>query len=171
MTEEITTAGPTQFERNWAMLAHLSALLTAVVGFSSGGVGTVVTLLVPLGIYLYFGSRSRFVAFQALQATVFQALGAIAYVVLGASAGAAIAMAWTITGLLSVVLIGLLLIPLALLVTLLAGLALVAFPVAWLAYSLVAAYRTYEGEDYHYPWIGPLVAQAVAPAAYTAPAA
>ena len=63
----------TQSERNWAMLAHLTALLTVLVGLHSGGVGSVVALLVPLGMYLYFRERSPYVAFHALQAITFVA--------------------------------------------------------------------------------------------------
>ena len=75
MLNDLPVIGPTQYERNWASLAHLTALLTLIVGASTSGVGAVVALLVPLGMYLYFGGRSRYVAFHALQATVFQALG------------------------------------------------------------------------------------------------
>jgi uncharacterized Tic20 family protein len=99
-------ADPTQDERNWAMLAHLTALLTVGVAASTGGIGYVVALLVPLVMYLYFAGQSRYVAYHALQATVFQALAGIGYVALAGAVGVIIATAWTITGLLTVVLIG-----------------------------------------------------------------
>ena len=150
---------PTQYERNWASLAHLTALLTVVVGLSTSGVGAVVALLVPLGMYLYFGGRSRYVAYHALQSTVFQAFGAILYVLLGGTVAAAIAIAWVISGLLSVVLIGVLLMPGALVLTQLGGYALVAVPLLWLGYSLVGSYRTYEGQPFDYPFVGRLVAR------------
>ncbi len=159
MLNEVSLYVPTQYERNWASLAHLTALLTVVVGLSTSGIGAVVALLVPLGMYLYFGGRSRYVAYQALQSTVFQAFGAILYVLLGGAVAAAIAIAWVISGLLSVVLIGVLLMPGALVLTLLGGYALVAVPLLWLAYSLVGSYRTYEGQPFDYPLVGRLVAR------------
>jgi uncharacterized Tic20 family protein len=155
---------PTQSERNWASLAHLTVLLTVLVGVSTSGVGAVVALLVPLGLYLYFGGRSRYVAFHALQSTVFQALGAILYVLLGGTVAAAIAIAWVVAGLLSVVLIGLLLMPGALVLTLLGGYALVAVPLLWLGYSLVGAFRTYNGDHFEYPLVGGVVARTMQPA-------
>lgn len=159
MLKELASQVPTQYERNWASLAHLTALLTVAVGLSTSGAGAVVALLVPLVLYLYFGGRSRYVAYHALQSTVFQAAGAIVYVLLGGSVAAAIALAWTISGLLSVVLIGVLLMPGALVITLLGAYALVAVPVLWLSYSLVGAYRTYEGQPFDYPLVGRLVAR------------
>jgi len=158
MLNDLPVIGPTQYERNWASLAHMTALLTLIVGASTSGVGAVVALLVPLGMYLYFGGRSRYVAFHALQATVFQALGAILYVLLGGAAAAAIAIAWVISGVLTVILIGFVLMPGALALTLLAGYALVAMPLVWLGYSLVAAYRVYNGEPFGYPLVGKVVA-------------
>jgi uncharacterized Tic20 family protein len=159
MYDQPALTQPTQYERNWASLAHLTALLTVFVGASTGGVGAVFALLVPLAMYLYFGGRSRYVAFHALQSTVFQALGTVLYVVLGGSVAAAIAVAWTVAGVLTVVLVGLLLMPLALLLTILGGYALVAMPALWVAYSLVGAWRTYNGEPFDYPLVAGAVAR------------
>ena len=152
-------SAPTQDERNWAMLAHLTALLTAGVAASTGGMGYVVALLVPLGMYLYFAGQSRYVAYHALQATVFQALAGIGYVVAAGALGAAIAAAWAVTGVLSVVLIGLLLLPLALGLTLLAVMEILALPLLGLFYALRGAYLTAQGEPFEYPVVGALVAQ------------
>jgi uncharacterized Tic20 family protein len=149
----------TQSERNWAMLAHLTALLTVLVGLHSGGVGSVVALLVPLGMYLYFRERSPYVAFHALQATVFQASIGIAWVVVGAIAGTVLAGAWIVTGLLSVVLVGLLLVPFALGLTFLTVIMLLALPVLGLVYPVRGAYLTYSGRPFEYPWVGPLAAR------------
>jgi uncharacterized Tic20 family protein len=152
---------PTQDERNWAMLAHLTTLLTLGLAASTGGAAYVLALLVPLGMYLYFSGRSRYVAYHALQSTVFQALAGIVYVLAGGIVGAAIAAAWVAAGVLSVVLIGLLLIPLALGFTLLAGLQLAALPLLALAYALRGAYLTYQGQDFEYPLVGRMVAQSL----------
>jgi uncharacterized Tic20 family protein len=157
MYSELPVSGPTQYERNWASLAHLTALLTLLVGASTSGIGAVLALLVPLSMYLYFGGRSRYVAFHALQTTVFQAVGAVLYVVLGGTLAAAIAIAWVISGALSVVLVGLALMPFALLLTLLGGYFLLALPVLWLAYSLVGAWRSYNGERFEYPLVAGVV--------------
>jgi uncharacterized Tic20 family protein len=154
---------PTQDERNWAMLAHLTTLLTLGLAASTGGVAYVVALLVPLAMYLYFSGRSRFVAFHALQSTVFQALAGIIYVLAGGVVGAAIAAAWVVAGVLSVVLIGLLLLPLALGFTLLAGVQLAALPLLALAYALRGAYLTYQGADFEYPVVGRMVARSLGP--------
>ena len=145
------------------MLAHLSALLTLAIAASTAGLGHIVGLLVPLGLYLYFSNRSRYVAYHALQATVFQALAGILYVVAAVAAGAMIATAWTISGLLSVVLIGILMMPLALGLTLAAGVELVALPILGLFYALRGAYLTYQGRDFEYPIVGRLVARSLQP--------
>ena len=161
MLAESRTMAPDQAERNWAMLAHLTALLTVGVGLSTGGLGMVFALLVPLAMYLYFAGRSRYVAFHALQATVFQALGALAYVGVAALAGAAIATAWVVVGVLSLLLVGFLLLPVALGLTLLGGLEVALGPIIWLGFALRGAFLTYHGEDFEYPGIGRLVARSM----------
>jgi len=154
-------AALTQDERNWAMLAHLTALLTVGVAAATGGVGYVVALVVPLVMYLYFAGQSRYVAYHALQATVFQALAGILYVLLAGLVGVTLAAAWTVTGVLSVILIGLLLLPLALGVTLLGAAQLVGLPVLGLACTLRGAYLTSQGRPFAYPIVGALVAQSL----------
>jgi uncharacterized Tic20 family protein len=170
MMTELPVSGPTQYERNWASLAHLTALLTVVVGASTSGVGAVLALLVPLGMYLYFGGRSRYVAYHALQATVFQAAGAILYVLLAGTLAASIAIAWVIAGVLSVVLVGLALMPFALALTLLGGYAMVAVPVLWVAYSLVGAWRIYNSEPFDYPLVATVVSRTLQTPPMAAPA-
>jgi len=164
MIGDRTITGPTQYERNWAALAHLSAVLTLIIAVSTAGLGHIVGLLVPLAIYLYFSNRSRYVAYHALQATVFQAVAGIVYVIAAALAGALIAVAWTVSGVLTVLLVGIVLIPLALGITLAAGVELVALPVLALFYSLRGAYLIYVGQEFDYPIVGPLVARSLNPA-------
>ncbi|MGD8969580.1 MAG: DUF4870 domain-containing protein, partial [Anaerolineae bacterium] len=101
-----------------AALAHASILLTLVLAFA-GGVGALVGLAVPLVVYLSYRERSRFITFHALQSLVYQGAGVLIYLVLVAVSAAAVAAAWTISGLLSAVVIGLLLMPLALVITIL----------------------------------------------------
>ena len=153
----LENSSPTQFERNWAMLAHLSALLTLFVGLSTGGTGAVAALLVPLALYLYFRERSTYVAFHALQATAFQSFAGIAFVV-GAGLGATlVALAWIVTVALSFALVGLLLAPFTFIITIVVVGSLLALPVAGLAYALRGGYLVYHSQPFEYPWVGALV--------------
>ena len=151
----------TQLERNWAMLAHLTALLTLVVGLSTGGVGAVAALLVPLAMYLYFRERSPLVAFHALQATAFQSFAGVAFIVAAGFAAALVAGAWVITLALSVVLVGLLLLPVTLILTVAAAMGVLALPVAALVYAVRGAYLAYQGLPFEYLWIGALARRAM----------
>jgi len=136
-----------------AMLAHASALLTLVLGVA-GGVGALVGLAIPLTMYFGYRRKSRFVAFHALQSFVYQAIGVLLYLILVATSVACVTLAWTVSGLLSAVLIGVLLIPFALSLTLLMVLVLVGIPFAWLGYGLYAGYQVYQGRNFHYWAIG-----------------
>lgn len=118
-------------ERTWSMLAHLSILINLV----SGVLGPVAALI----IYLIFKDRSRYVAYQSLQAFLLQL---IAWVGGGILTG----IAWTITGILSAVLVGLCLIPFAILIS--------AIPLAAIVYGIVAAVQTNQGQDFRYWLIG-----------------
>jgi uncharacterized Tic20 family protein len=136
-----------------AALAHASILLTLVLAFA-GGVGALVGLAVPLVIYLSYRERSRFITFHALQSLVYQGAGALIYLVLVAVLAAAVAATWTISGILSAVVIGFLLMPLALVITILTVILLVGAPLLWVGYGLYAAYRVYQGEDFRYWQVG-----------------
>ena len=141
-------------ERNWAAIAHASTLLSIIVGLASAGLGSILLALVPLGIYLAFRGRSRYVAFHALQATTLQLIALIVYALGLIALLIATVVAWVVSGLLSVVLIGVLLIPVALLVTLLFLAFLLLFPLIVIGYALYAAVETGRGIDFHYTWIG-----------------
>jgi uncharacterized Tic20 family protein len=141
-------------ERNWAAIAHASTLLSIVVGLVSAGLGSILLALVPLGIYLAYRDRSRYVAFHALQATTLQLAGLIVYALGLTALLVATVVAWVVSGLLSVVLIGIFLIPVALLVTLLFVLYLLLFPLLLMGYALYAAVETGRGINFRYPWIG-----------------
>jgi len=118
-------------ERTWAMLAHLSILLNLFTGF----LGTVAALV----IYLVFKERSRYVAYQSMQAFVFQLIAFIGF-------GALAAVAWTVSGMLAVVLIGCLCMPIALLISLV--------PVAALVYGVIGALQCNQGRDFQYWLVG-----------------
>src|SRR5436305_1441303 len=69
----------TEEERQWAAFAHGSAVLTFLLGLMSGGILTLFSIFIPLGIYFYYRQRSEYVAYQALQAFVLQLLGTIGW--------------------------------------------------------------------------------------------
>lgn len=118
-------------ERTWAMLAHLSILANLVTGF----LGPVVALV----IYLVFKDRSKYVAYQSMQSFVFQ-------LIFWVGAGILAVLAWTISGLLAVILVGCLLMPLALLISLI--------PIAALVYGVVGAVQCNQGDDFKYWLVG-----------------
>lgn len=113
------------------MLAHLSILLNLVTGI----LGPVAALI----IYLVYKDRSRFVAYQAMQAFIYQLI-----VIFGL--GTLVGVLWAISGALAAVLIGFLCMPVALLFTL----ALLAAPI----YSIIGAVRCNSGQDFKYWLIG-----------------
>ncbi|HET7479991.1 MAG TPA: DUF4870 domain-containing protein [Rubrobacteraceae bacterium] len=117
----------TQEERTWSVLSHLSIFLNLVTGF----LGPVAALIV----YIVYRDRSQKVAFQALQAMWYQ----VAWIViLGAG--------WALTGLLTLVLIGFLLIPVMALLT-----------VVPFVHSAYAAYRVSKDGEYRYPIIADMI--------------
>ena len=86
-------------ERAWSVLAHLSTFLNIFTGF----LGPVAAFI----IWLVHRDRSPAVAHHALRSVFYQTAWLVALVV-----------GWTLTGLLMVVLIGFLLVPVMILVTL-----------------------------------------------------
>lgn len=118
-------------ERTWAMLAHLSILINLV----SGVLGPIIALI----IYLVYKDRSRYVAYQSLQSLIFQL---VAWV----GAGIIIGAAWTITSILTAVVVGICLIPFAILISFL--------PLGALIYGIVAAVQCSQGTDFKYWLVG-----------------
>lgn len=118
-------------ERQWAMFAHLSILLNLVTGFLG--------VVAPLVIYMIYKERSRYVAYHSLQSLIFQ-------LVWWVGGGFLIGAAWTITGLLSAVLIGLLCIPVALVLSLI--------PLAALGYGIYGGVQVSQGRDFKYWLVG-----------------
>lgn len=139
-TVEMLTA-----EWTTAALAHASVLVTVILG-TPAGIGVPVGLAVPLVMYLSYRKQSRFIALHALQAFAYQLIGTLVV----ATLGVLVAVAWTVSGSLAAVLIGLALMPFAMTLTLL----LVGAAVAWLVYGLYAAYQVYQGRDFRYWLIG-----------------
>lgn len=118
-------------ERTWAMLAHLSVLANLLTGFFGP--------LVALVIYLVFKDRSRYVAYQSMQAFLFQLIWWVA-------GGFLVGVLWTVVGVLAAVIIGICLIPIACLFSLL--------PIGALIYGVVGAVETNQGKDFRYWLIG-----------------
>jgi uncharacterized Tic20 family protein len=136
-----------------AALAHASVLLSLILG-AAGGVGALIGPIICLAMYFGYREKSRFVAFHALQACIYQAAGMLLYTVVAAVLGAWVAVAWTVSGALAAVLVGLLLMPFALLLTLTMVFLLVCAPFVWLGYGLYAAYQVYQGRDFRYWLVG-----------------
>lgn len=135
-----TTVNPPQAvtpgdERTWGLLAHLSTLLNLVTGFG----GPIAALI----IYLVYRDRSRFVAYHALQSMIFQLIWWF-------GGGVLIGLMWAIVGGLSMVLVGIILIPFALLLTPV----LLLLPVGALVYGVVGAVQVNQGQDFKYWLVG-----------------
>jgi uncharacterized Tic20 family protein len=145
-----TETGPGSNERLWAALAHASVLLTFILGIGSGGLAVILGALVPLVIWLAFRDRSRFVAFHAMQASVFQLASVLAWIGLAIVGVAVLIPTWIVTALLLVVLIGFLLLPLALVLTIALPAVLVVMPLAVLVYGLYGALEVYAGREFRY---------------------
>jgi uncharacterized Tic20 family protein len=116
-----------QDERMWSMLSHLSILLNLVTG-----IGGPIAALV---IWLVYKDRSQRVAFHALQALWYQ----VAWIVI-------LTVGWMLTGILSLIFIGLLLIPVMLIAT-----------IVPLVHQCYAAYKVNQGVDYRYPVIADMI--------------
>ncbi len=143
-----------------AALAHASVLLTLILGMA-GGIGALIGPAVALAMYFGYREKSRFVAFHAMQSFVYQVAGVLLYAAIAAVLGVWVSIAWTVSGVLSAVFIGLLLMPFALLLTLLMVVLLAGAPVAWVGYGLYASYKTYQGRNFFYRWIGEWVEREV----------
>ena len=114
-------------ERTWSMLAHLSMFLNLFTGL----LGPVAALV----IWLVYRDRSPRVAFHALQSMWYQ----VAWILI-------LGVGWAVTGLLTVVVVGFLLIPVMIIAT------IVPFVNAGYAASKVS-----KGEDYRYPFVSDLI--------------
>jgi len=118
-------------ENTLAMIAHLAILLNLVTG--------VLGLVVALVIYLAYKDRSRYVAYQSLQAIIFQLVFFF---------GAAI-----LAGVVAIVSTPLVLVCIGLFGLVLA-LLLALVPIGALIYGIVAAVETNHGRDFQYWLVG-----------------
>jgi uncharacterized Tic20 family protein len=118
-------------ERTWAMLAHISVLINLVTGFLGP--------IVALGIYLVFRDRSKYVAYHSLQSFVNQLIWWVC-------GGTIIAITWVASITLSLVLVGLCLLPFACIFSFM--------PLISVVQGMIGAVRTSQGKDYKYWWVG-----------------
>ena len=116
-----------QEERTWSVLSHLSMFLNLFTGF----LGPVAALI----IWLVYQDRSQTVACHALESRWYQ----IGWLVI-------LAVGWTVTGLLTMILIGFLLIPVMAVVS-----------VVPFVHAAYAAYRVSRDDGYRYPIAADLV--------------
>ncbi len=121
----------TSEENTLALFAHLSILLNLVTGF----LGLVPALI----IHFAYKDRSRYVAYQSLQAVVFQLVFFFGAAILAGI----VALVSTPLVLVCVGLFGLFL-----------ALLLALIPIAALIYSIVGAVDTYHGRDFQYWLVG-----------------
>jgi len=92
-------------------------------------------IITPLIVWIAYKDKSRYVKNQSMQALIFQGVAYAIFFFL-----------WILGAILSVIVIGVLLFPLALVQIL-----------AFMLYGLVAAYKTYQGENFKYVAIGDIV--------------
>lgn len=143
----------TKQERNWAAVAHASAAITFLLSISTGGFLTLLGLLIPLGIYYFAPNKSRYVQKQALHALGFQ-IAAIVTLIAALIVGVMILVfSWLLTLVLSFVLVGLLLIPVAILITLAFAVIYGSAPFLMTAYGCWGALKIYRGEDFEYAYV------------------
>lgn len=122
----MTSTSP-QDENTWSILAHLSVFLNILTGF----LGPVAALV----IWLMYKDRSPRVAFHALQSLWYQ----VAWMVI-------LVVGWTVAGILTIVLIGFLLFPVMIVLTVV--------PFVHMGY---AAYKVNQGIDYRYPLVSDMI--------------
>lgn len=149
--------GLTREEMNWAAVAHASILVTLLLGISTGGLAAIFGALIPALIWYAYRDKSEYVVEQARQATIFQLAGIVALLALAIVGAVMVAIGWAVSAVLLIVLIGLLLLPVMLIVTLLWAGAVVALPVVQVVYGCYAAVETYHGRPFRYRWVAGLI--------------
>ena len=149
--------GLTRDEMTWAAAAHASILLTLFLGLATGGVAALLGPIVPALIWYAYRDKSAYVTEQARQATIFQLAGMVALLALAIVGAVLMAVGWTVSAILVVVLVGLLLLPVMLVVTLLWIVGVVALPIVQVVYGCYAALEAYNGRPFRYRWIADLI--------------
>ena len=145
--------GLSREEMNWAAAAHASILITLLLGIMTGGIAAILGPIVPALIWYAYRDKSRYVTEQARQATIFQLAGIVGLLALATVGAVLVAVGWTVSAVLVIVLVGLILLPVMLIVTLLWVAAVVALPIVQVVYGAYAALEAYKGRPFRYWWI------------------
>ncbi|MEM7033518.1 MAG: DUF4870 domain-containing protein [Chloroflexota bacterium] len=140
-------------EKKLALLAHSSILLTFIVAVTTNGFATLIPILIPFFIWFAYRDRSDYVAFHALQATVYQFASILLFGAFAVGLAIVLLLVWLIVAILSFFIVGLVLIPVAVLLTVLTSTLLAVFPLVSLGYGLVATWEVYARSDFRYRWI------------------
>lgn len=137
--------------RNWATIAHLFGLISIPMGVFSAGLSSVVMLLVPLMIYMFYRDKSSFAAKHALQALIAQAASTIGiYLVMIISSIIGVVL----TVVLAITIIGIIAIPFLWIGLVLFWLGLYLAPLgAWIM-SFGGAINASQGKTFKYPYTG-----------------
>jgi len=149
--------GLTREQMTWAAVAHASILLTLLLGVSTGGLAAFLGPIVPALIWYAFRGKSEYVVEQARQATIFQLAGILGLLALAIVGAILVAVGWTVSAVLVIVLVGLILLPVMLIVTVLWVAGVVALPIAQVVYGCYAALEAYHGRPFRYWWIADLI--------------
>ena len=152
-----THLGLSREELNWALVAHASIVVTLLLGLLTGGLGAILGVIIPALIWYMHRGKSEYVVDQARQATVFQLAGFVALLLLVVVGALLVVVGWTVSAILVIVLIGLILLPLMLALTLAWVVAIVALPIAQVVYGCYAALEAYSGRPFRYRWTADLV--------------
>ena len=130
---------PSLSDRQWAVGAHVAALLAALLtSWVAGAAGAIAAL----AVWMLVRDKSPFASEHAKEALNFN-LSMLLYAIAAVAIGVVLVGATVLT------------LGLGLLVTAPAGLLLVlayaAIAVTWLVCSLIAAFKAYDGQAYRYP--------------------
>ncbi|MBN1657947.1 MAG: DUF4870 domain-containing protein [Anaerolineae bacterium] len=152
-----THLGLTRREMSWAAVAHGSILITLLLGLSSGGILAILGPIIPAIIWYAHRDESKYVTDQARQATIFQLAGIVALLALAIIGSLIVGVGWAVSAILVIVLIGLLLLPIMLVVTLLWVVGVVALPIVQVVYGCYATLEAYNGRPFRYWWIADMI--------------
>lgn len=162
-SQVVTTQSPVSYlglrreEMTWATLAHASILITLLLGLASGGLAAILGPIIPAIIWYVHRDKSEYVVDQARQATIFQLAGIVALLALAIVGAVLVALGWAVSAVLVIVLIGLLLLPVMVIVTLLWVVGIVALPIAMVVYGCFASLEANNGRPFRYWWIADMI--------------
>lgn len=141
-------------ERLWSAVAHLSLLLMTGLGILTGSfMLSLLALLLPAGIYFNWRDRSEFVSFNAKQAAALTLVATVGFGVLMTGGVLVLVLGIIVSAIASIVLVGIPFLVLFIILLVLFSLAAPLIPLGLMALSGVAAFMTYSGSEFRYPYI------------------